>query len=63
MASLWVTCKQTTWRGLLELHSKKWGAEMQICWEPCADRWKMCTCRRGYRNSNLIPTIACKFST
>ena len=33
MTSLYVTCKQTAWR----LASEKWGAEMQICWEPRAD--------------------------
>jgi len=46
--------------------SEEWGAEIQICCEPRADRWKMCylscTCRLGCRNSNLIPTMAREFT-
>jgi len=33
-----------------------------LFWEPCADRWKMCTCHRGCRNTNLIPTMAREFT-
>jgi len=42
--------------------SEERGAEIQICCEPRADRWKMCTCRLGCRNSNLIPSMAREFT-
>jgi len=41
-------CKQI-WRCISEqwlLPSKEWGAEIQIWWVLCADRWKMCTCQK-----------------
>jgi len=35
--------------GVAVAQQGEWGAEIQISWEPCADRWKMCTCQKNVK--------------